>query len=153
MDGLTIGEVARRAGLRTSAIRYYEEAGILPAPERVNGRRRYDPDVVRRLDVVRLAKGAGLTLAEIRTLFHGFGKDVPPPARWHALATAKLKELDEQLERIARMRRALRAALACGCVRIEDCAGEAGIRAAAGGSSWAAEAPAATIASRGTYRG
>lgn len=123
---LTIGEVAERAGLRTSAIRYYEGVGILPAPERVNGRRRYGAEAVERLEVIRFAQAAGLALDEIRVLFHGFGKDVPPPPRWQEVATRKLTELDEQAERIARMRRVLEATIACGCVTLEDCAREVG---------------------------
>ena len=71
MEGLTIGAVARRAGLRPSALRYYEDEGLLPAPARVNGRRRYDTDVFDRLAVIRLAQAAGLTVAEIRTFLHG----------------------------------------------------------------------------------
>lgn len=68
----SIGEVARRTGVRPSALRYYEEAGILPAPARVGGRRRYDADVIRRVDLLRFAQQAGFTLDEIKTLFHGF---------------------------------------------------------------------------------
>jgi len=119
---LTIGEVAERAGLRTSAVRYYEEIGILPPAERVNGRRRYGPEAVERLEVVRFAQSAGLSLEEIRVLFHGFGRDVPPPQRWQDVATRKLRELDAQSARIERMRRVLEATLDCGCVTLEDCA-------------------------------
>lgn len=121
MDGMTIGEVARRAGVKTSALRYYEEVGILPPPRRVNGRRRYDPVAVRMLDVLRFAQRAGFTLEEIRTLFHGFGAETPLSERWEALARAKLRELDELIERAARMRRAIETGLGCGCVRLEDC--------------------------------
>ena len=123
---MTIGEVANRAGLRTSAVRYYEEVGILPAAERVNGRRRYGADAIERLEVVRFAQSAGLSLDEIRVLFHGFGGDVPAPGQWREIATRKLRELDEQAERIARMRRVLEATLDCGCVTISDCAREVG---------------------------
>ena len=126
---MSIGEVARRAGLRTSAVRYYEEIGILPAPERVAGRRRYEEDAVERLEVLRFAQGAGLTLDEIRVLFHGFGTAAPPPVRWQEVATRKLRELDEQAATIERMRRVLEATLECGCVRIEDCAREVGSQA------------------------
>lgn len=118
---LSIGEVARQTGLRTSAVRYYESAGVLPAPARVNGRRRYDPDVVRLLRTVRFAQEAGFSVAEIRTLFHGFGAHVPPAARWRKLADRKLAELDELMVRVERMRRALLIAKECGCVRMEDC--------------------------------
>jgi MerR family redox-sensitive transcriptional activator SoxR len=123
---LTIGDVARQAGLRTSAIRYYEEIGILPDAERVNGQRRYGPDAVERLEVVRFAQAAGLSLDEIRVLFHGFGADVPPSPRWQEVAGRKLRELDEQAARIERMRRILEATLDCGCVTLEDCAREVG---------------------------
>ena len=123
---LSIGEVARQAGLKTSAIRYYEEIGILPAAERMNGQRRYGPDTVERLEVVRFARAAGLSLDEIRVLFHGFGADVPPSSRWQDVATRKLRELDEQAARIERMRRILEATLDCGCVTLEDCAREVG---------------------------
>ena len=118
---LTIGEVARRSGLRPSAVRYYESVGLLPAPRRVNGRRRFDADVVRLLGTIRFAQQAGFTVAEIRTLFHGFGADVPPSTRWRQLAKSKLAELDALVARAKRMRRALSTAMRCGCLRIEDC--------------------------------
>jgi MerR family transcriptional regulator, redox-sensitive transcriptional activator SoxR len=118
---LSIGEVARRSGVRTSALRYYEDAGILPATARVGGRRVYDSDMLRRIDVLRFAQQAGFTLDEIKTLFHGFGSSTPLSARWHKLANAKLKELDALAERVQLMRRALKTSLECGCVRIEDC--------------------------------
>ena len=66
MEEMAIGEVARRAGVRASALRYYESIGILPAPRRVNGRRRYDGEVLELLTVVRVAQQAGFTAAEIR---------------------------------------------------------------------------------------
>ena len=118
---LSIGEVASQTGLRPSAVRYYESAGVLPPPARVNGRRRYDPDVVRLLRTVRFAQEAGFSVAEIRTLFHGFGAHVPPAARWRKLADRKLAELDALMLRVERMRRALLVAKQCGCVRMEDC--------------------------------
>jgi len=120
-DDLTIGEVARRTGVRTSALRYYESVGILPAARRVNGRRRFGADVVRLLDTVRFAQDAGFTVAEIRTLFHGFGAHVPASARWRQLADRKLAELDVLVARAEHMRRALLVARECGCLRVEDC--------------------------------
>ena len=121
MGSLTIGEVAREAGLRTSAVRYYESVGLLPSPRRVNGQRRFHHDVVRLLRTVRFAQQAGFTVAEIRTLFHGFGADVPPSDRWRQLATRKLDEVEALVARAERMRRALKTAMRCGCLRIEDC--------------------------------
>jgi MerR family transcriptional regulator, redox-sensitive transcriptional activator SoxR len=121
MSDLTIGEVARRTGVRTSALRYYEEAGILPPPRRVNGRRRYEPVALRMVEVLRFAQQAGFTLEEIRTLFHGFGADVPLRERWEALAEAKLRELDAMIARAGQMKRAIEVGLGCGCLRLEDC--------------------------------
>ena len=121
MKTYSIGETAKKTGVRTSALRYYEEAGILPAPARTKGRRFYDSDAIRRIDVLRFAQQAGFTLDEIKTLFHGFGAETPLSARWQSLARAKLMELDLLSKRIKRMRRALELGLKCGCVRVEDC--------------------------------
>ncbi|HEX6940659.1 MAG TPA: MerR family transcriptional regulator [Longimicrobiales bacterium] len=122
MEELTIGEVARRTGLRASALRYYEAEGILPAPRRVNGRRRYDSSILPMVALLRFAKHAGFTLSEIRKLFHGFGADTPLGERWRALARAKLEELDQLIDRATRMKQAIELGRRCGCVRIEECA-------------------------------
>ncbi len=121
MKTFSIGEIAKRTGIRTSALRYYEEAGILPAPGRANGRRFYDADAIRRIDVLRFAQQAGFTLDEIKTLFHGFGTETPLSSRWQSMARAKLDELDVLEKRIKRMKRALALGLKCGCIRVEDC--------------------------------
>jgi MerR family redox-sensitive transcriptional activator SoxR len=87
----------------------------------VSGRRRYDPEVLRRVEVLRCAQQAGFTLAEIRTLFHGFGADTPLGERWNALAHAKLRELDALIARAGQIKQAILAGMACGCVRLDDC--------------------------------
>ncbi len=120
--GLTIGEVARQAGLRASAIRYYESAGLLPAPLRVSGWRRYDGTVRTRLAVIELAKLAGFTLADIRTLLRGFSAGTPPSARWHTLARKKLPEVEALIVRALTMKRLLEEGLKCGCLRLDACA-------------------------------
>lgn len=121
MEELSIGEVARRTGVASSALRYWEDAGLLSAARRVGGRRRYDGEVVRRVEVLRCAQQAGFTLAEIRTLFHGFGAETPLGERWNTLAHAKLHELDALIARAEQMKRAILAGMECGCVRLEDC--------------------------------
>ncbi|MFN8563711.1 MAG: MerR family transcriptional regulator [Anaerolineae bacterium] len=65
---MTISEVARRVGVRTSTLRYYESIGLLPAPKRVSGRRRYDSAVLQRLEIIRTAQQAGFTLAELASV-------------------------------------------------------------------------------------
>jgi MerR family redox-sensitive transcriptional activator SoxR len=118
---LTIGEVARRAGLRTSALRYYEDLGLLPATRRVSGRRRYTPDALARLAVIRLAQHAGFTMAEIVTLVNGFAPETPAAERWRALAEHKLIEVEARIRRGEEMKRVLEASLRCGCLDLADC--------------------------------
>jgi len=122
MEDLAIGEVARRAGIRPSTLRFYESISLLPQPRRVSGRRRYDESTVQMLKVIQLAQQAGFTVAEIQTLLHGFEPDTPPAARWHPLARQKLRELDALIERAQHMRHILETGLNCGCLRLEDCA-------------------------------
>lgn len=125
---LSIGELAARAGVRTSAIRFYESAGLLPPAPRAGRYRRYAPEAVHLIATLRFAQRAGFTVAEIRTLFHGFGREVPPAERWRVLAERKVAEVDALIADAQRMRRALREGMRCGCLRIEDCVidGDAG---------------------------
>lgn len=118
---MTIGEVARQVGVATSAIRYYEEIGLLPPPVRVNGRRRYDWSAVQRLCVIERAQQAGFTLGEIRELFFGFAAGTHPTERWEALARRKLAEMEEQRRRIQAAQDILREGIRCGCLTMEQC--------------------------------
>ncbi|HXE58423.1 MAG TPA: MerR family transcriptional regulator [Gemmatimonadales bacterium] len=120
-DGLTIGEVARRAGIQASAIRYYERAGVLPPARRAGGRRIYDESILHWLAVVRLAAEAGFTIAEIRALVAGFEVGARPGPRWRVLAARKLAQVEALMARVERMRALLRRALACGCLDLRDC--------------------------------
>jgi MerR family transcriptional regulator, redox-sensitive transcriptional activator SoxR len=126
VESMSIGEVARSAGVRPSAMRYYEGVGLLPPPERENGRRRYDGEVLRevldRLAVVRVAQQAGFTISEIRTLLDGFSEDTPPSERWRVLAREKLTEVDALIERALGMKDLLERGLRCECLSLEDCA-------------------------------
>jgi MerR family redox-sensitive transcriptional activator SoxR len=125
VESMSIGEVARRAGIRPSALRYYEGVGVLPAPERENGRRRYDGEVLRevldRMAVVRVAQQAGFTISEIRTLLNGFSEETPPSERWRLLAEEKLPEVEALVKRALGMRAVLERGLRCECLRLEDC--------------------------------
>lgn len=124
---LSIGEVAERAGLRTSAIRFYERRGLLPAPERASGRRRYERGVLDLLSIIRVAKDAGFSLRETEELLGGFDTSTAataataPSERWRRLAQSKLSELDDLAARIEGMRSVLRRGLACECLRVQDC--------------------------------
>jgi MerR family redox-sensitive transcriptional activator SoxR len=120
--GWSIGEVAERARLRPSAIRYYERIGLLPEPERTNGWRRYDESVLDRLALIGVARRAGFALEEIRTLVSAVSDDTPLPERWRRLAKQKLPEVEAQIRRAEEMKLLLERALECNCLRLEDCA-------------------------------
>jgi MerR family redox-sensitive transcriptional activator SoxR len=115
-DRLTIGELARRTNRRTSAIRYYEEIGLLPAPERVSGQRRYTHDAVRTLAIIDTAQLGGLTLEEIKSLLAG---DATEELR--EIAERKLPEVDALLARAQVVREWLAAAARCECPTLDDC--------------------------------
>jgi MerR family redox-sensitive transcriptional activator SoxR len=117
---LTIGMVASRAGLRPSAIRYYEEQGLLPAACRKGGRRLYDVSILDRLALITLGKAAGFTLQEIRDLTARAGRR-QPGSLWRSAADAKRAEVDEQIAQLL-ARRSLLAQLArCSCATLEHC--------------------------------
>jgi MerR family transcriptional regulator, redox-sensitive transcriptional activator SoxR len=123
MKELTIGEVAKQAGIRASAIRYYESVEVLPAPRRINGRRLYDSSVLDRLAIIQMAQQAGFTVSEIRTLFNGFTPETPASARWEVLARQKLTEVDALILRAQAMKRVLEEELLrCRCLTIDECA-------------------------------
>jgi len=109
MPQLPISEVARRIGIQASAIRYYEQIGLLPPPHRIGGQRRYDSTGIYRLAVVQKARQLGFTLEEIRQLFLGF-REGPPTrtaARWRELSKRKLAELNELSQDVKTMQRLL----------------------------------------------
>jgi MerR family transcriptional regulator, redox-sensitive transcriptional activator SoxR len=120
-DDLAISDVARVFGLRTSAIRYYEQIGILPKPMRKNGRRRYDKSVLFRLEVVQRARELGFTLGEIRELFFGFQSATRPPKRWHALSERKIAELRIRMKQLKLMETLLKQIQGCRCNALEEC--------------------------------
>lgn len=118
----SIGDVAKEAGLRPSAIRYYESVGLLPSPARANGRRRYDDSIFGRLALIELAQQAGFTIGEIKTLLHGFSRKTPASARWRALTGRKLEEVEERIRQARRRKRVLLRLAECECPTFEDCA-------------------------------
>lgn len=121
MAGLTIGEVARRAGLAASALRYYEKAGLLPLPSRVSKQRRYDAAILGRIKLVKIARSAGFTVEETRRFISGFPTGTTPSARWQALAVRKRQELDALIDGAQKMKAVLASQFGCRCPRLEDC--------------------------------
>lgn len=118
-SSLRIGEAANRAGVRPSLIRYYEKEGLLPAPARESGQRRYDESLLRRLAIIDVAQRAGLSLDEIRELVTA-GND-PLAGQLRELADRKLPEIEALIERAERVRAWLQTAKGCGCHSIDEC--------------------------------
>jgi MerR family redox-sensitive transcriptional activator SoxR len=117
-DELTIGEVAELASLHTSTLRYYESIGLLPAPRRVSGQRRYSPAVLQVLAVIQLAKDAHFTLPEIHELL--YGSSAPTLVeRWRALAQHKIAELDAIIQAAQERRALLEEGLHCAALHVE----------------------------------
>jgi MerR family transcriptional regulator, redox-sensitive transcriptional activator SoxR len=119
---LTIGEVARRAGLATSSIRYYESIGLLPEPARLHGQRRYRTDVLGRLAFIGVAQGAGFKLEEIKELVVGVDGAGGMAGQMRALSSRKLGEVEALLARTQAMKGWLEVAKQCGCDTPADCA-------------------------------
>lgn len=116
-ERLTIGEVADRTGVATSALRYWEEFGLLPAPARVSGQRRYPPSAVEHVGLILLLRDVGFTLREIKALVGArtSGGD------WRELQRDKLAELDRQIARMQAARGAIAHGLSCPHDNVFEC--------------------------------
>ena len=119
MPGMSIGEVARRMGLRSSAIRYYERLGLIPKVPRRSGRRRYDERVLERLAMVRFAKHVGFSIAEIKVLLGGV-EGRPPTERWRKLAAAKVAQVDAFVAQAQAVRKLLSETLVFQCPKLVE---------------------------------
>jgi DNA-binding transcriptional MerR regulator len=109
-DLLTIGELSRRTGVATSALRYYDELRLLRPAARVSGHRRYPPDAVGVVGAILFLRDVGFTLDEIRRLMAARSRSA---RAWHDLARRKLIELDERIAEAQAARVAVEHALAC----------------------------------------
>jgi MerR family redox-sensitive transcriptional activator SoxR len=118
---MKIGEIARKVGIRPSAIRFYETAGVLPPAPRQNGQRHFAADAELQLAVIEFARQTGFTIAEIKLLFNGFRKGTPASARWRQLAKRKYDEMDLLITRLRDMQKLLQKAMRCHCAKLDDC--------------------------------
>lgn len=114
---ISISEVSQHTGLQSSALRYYERAGLIGPRARVGGRRHYDSSVLQTLAAIALLQEVGFTIGEIRTLIGHQQQQ----GRWQALAQEKLHEIDEHMERVTKARELLTTALACECSGLHTC--------------------------------
>jgi DNA-binding transcriptional MerR regulator len=115
---MTIGELARRTGVAPSALRYYEELGLLPPACRTAGQRRYDASAVDRVGMILLLRDVGFSLSEMKALMAARSQSLDA---WRELARIKLAELDERIARAQAARTALQHGLRCEHVDFFDC--------------------------------
>jgi len=118
---LTIGAVAAMTGRSASAIRYYEQIGLLPKPVRIGGRRRYDPATVRTLVVIETGQRAGLALDEIKVLLSASPGDPAAVERLREVARRKLPDVVALIERGELVRGWLELAARCECPDLDQC--------------------------------
>jgi len=123
MRTLTIGELAERSGVATSALRFYEERGLVHSVRTTGNQRRFDQPTLRRVGFIRAAQTVGLTLDEIAEALATLPDHrTPTKADWTRLSRVWRRRLDEQIERIQRLRDDLDGCIGCGCLSLKTCA-------------------------------
>ena len=121
-DLLTIGEVATRAGVATSALRFYEQERLITSTRTGGGQRRYHREVLRRVAFIRVAQRVGLTLADIRAALATLPeKRTPTVADWNRLSRSWLHRLTSQIELLVNLRDELSSCIGCGCLSFKAC--------------------------------
>jgi MerR family redox-sensitive transcriptional activator SoxR len=119
---LTIGELAARSGVSTSALRFWEDKGLLSAERGPGGRRRYPRLALRRVAFVRVASSVGLSLAEVREALASLPDGRTPTARdWARLSRTWRSRLDERIAQLERLRDELDGCIGCGCLSLQRC--------------------------------
>ena len=122
MDGLTIGQVAARSGVAASALRFYEDQGLIHSERSSGGQRRFHREVIRRVSFIRAAQQVGLTLGEIRD-FMSTLPDERTPTRddWNRVARSWGPRIDEQIHLLERLKDRIGGCIGCGCLSLDLC--------------------------------
>ncbi|HLK04258.1 MAG TPA: MerR family transcriptional regulator [Candidatus Acidoferrum sp.] len=118
---MKIGTLAANVGLNPSAIRYYEKIGLLPAPSRASGQRRYSSESLDRVLLIKFAGEMGFSLDEIRIFLNGIRETAPVGPRWKKLAARKIIELRELIARARRLEKLMRGLSHCHCSSLHEC--------------------------------
>ena len=120
---ISVGEAARRSGVTTSALRFYEERGLISSMRSPGNQRRYQRSTLRRISVIRVAQRLGLTLTEISDALSTLPEARTPTKRdWERLSKAWGRKLDERIDELQRMRDKLSGCIGCGCLSLKSCA-------------------------------
>jgi MerR family redox-sensitive transcriptional activator SoxR len=121
-DAITIGELAGRSGVATSALRFYESLGLIAAERTPGNQRRYARAMLRRVAFIRAAREIGLSLEDVATALATLptGK-TPTKADWQRLSNGWQRHLDERIQKLERLRTALTGCIGCGCLSLRTC--------------------------------
>jgi MerR family redox-sensitive transcriptional activator SoxR len=119
---ITIGELARRSGVAASAIRFYEEQGLISSTRTEGGHRQYRREVLRRVGFIRAAQAVGLNLSEIRSALETLpGQRTPSRQDWQRLSRAWQPLLQERIDGLIALRDQLASCVGCGCLSLKSC--------------------------------
>lgn len=118
---MKIGELAKRANLNPSAIRYYEQIGLLPAPARSSGQRRYSSESLDRVLLIKFVGEMGFSLPEVKTFLDGIRETAPVGHRWKKLAEGKILEMCQVMARARRLEKLMRGLSHCHCSSLHEC--------------------------------
>jgi MerR family redox-sensitive transcriptional activator SoxR len=123
MEWLTIGELASRAGVATSALRFYETKGLIASKRTDGNQRRYPRATLRRVALIRAGQEVGLSLGELSTALERLPHDKTPTKRdWERLSKSWRSRLDAQIEELLALRNELTDCIGCGCLSLKSCA-------------------------------
>ena len=145
-DLLVIGEVAKRSGVAASALRFYEEQGLIESEREGSGHRRYPRSVLRRIAFIVFAQRIGLTLDGIATELDKLPPDRAPTGRdWSQLSSTWTSRIDERIAELERLRAGLTQCIGCGCLSLDRCAlsnpGDRAARLGPGARYWLGDRP------------
>ena len=122
-DYLTIGQAANRCGVAPSTLRFYEQRGLIRSIRNAGNQRRYHRAMLRRISVIRVAQGLGLTLAEIEDALARLPDGRTPTRRdWERLSKMWRRRLDARIAELERLREKLASCIGCGCLSLKSCA-------------------------------
>jgi MerR family transcriptional regulator, redox-sensitive transcriptional activator SoxR len=121
-DRVTIGEFAQRAGVAASALRYYEELGLISSERSAGGQRRYARVMLRRVAFIRAAQTVGLSLADVRIALARLPEErTPNKADWNKVSATWIRRVDERIAELERLRATLNSCVGCGCLSLQTC--------------------------------
>ena len=121
-DLVTIGELARRAGVATSALRYYEQLGLISARRTAGGQRRYSRAMLRRVAFIRAAQAVGLSLDEVHAALARLPDErTPNKTDWNKVSATWIRRIDERITELERLRETLNSCVGCGCLSLRTC--------------------------------